>query len=123
MSVFAEVLRIAGQGGYPCLFHIITGAYCPGCGGTRAAVLLLHGKIIESICYNPLVLYMAVAIPLFLLYFLMCRKKKKRMSQRLWNITLCGGIFIAIANFLIKNYFLLYRHADILKMLDQITGV
>ena len=41
----------------PCLFHEITGLYCPGCGGTRALVKLLQGDIRASLYYHPLVLY------------------------------------------------------------------
>ena len=27
---------------YPCLFHTVTGYYCPGCGGTRAVCALFQ---------------------------------------------------------------------------------
>ena len=31
-------------GAYPaCVLHALTGLYCPGCGGTRAAYDLVHG--------------------------------------------------------------------------------
>ena len=33
-------------------FHI----FCPGCGGTRAYVQLIHGKILQSFLYNPVVI-------------------------------------------------------------------
>lgn len=42
-----------------CIFHEITGLYCPGCGGTRAFFALLHGHPILSFMYNPAVLYFA----------------------------------------------------------------
>ena len=32
----------------PCLFHRLTGLYCPGCGGTRAVRLLFTGHIWKS---------------------------------------------------------------------------
>ncbi|MGN0496949.1 MAG: DUF2752 domain-containing protein [Lachnospiraceae bacterium] len=40
----------------PCMMHDLLHIYCPGCGGTRAAFALLHGHIIKSICYNPILL-------------------------------------------------------------------
>ena len=38
----------------PCLFHKMTGLYCPGCGSTRAAHALLHGDVIAALGYNLL---------------------------------------------------------------------
>jgi hypothetical protein len=39
-----------------CPIHAITGGWCPGCGSTRAADLLLHGDVLSSLSYNLLVL-------------------------------------------------------------------
>jgi hypothetical protein len=40
---------------YPaCLFHRLTGLQCPGCGATRAAHLLLHGKWTAALQHNAL---------------------------------------------------------------------
>jgi hypothetical protein len=40
---------------YPvCQFHRLTGLNCPGCGGTRAAHALLHGRFIEAAHDNAL---------------------------------------------------------------------
>ena len=37
---------------FPCLFHLVTGYYCPGCGGTRAIASLLHGQLFRSFLYH-----------------------------------------------------------------------
>ncbi|MCR5153872.1 MAG: DUF2752 domain-containing protein [Lachnospiraceae bacterium] len=29
----------------PCIFRLITGLYCPGCGSTRMCVCMIHGDI------------------------------------------------------------------------------
>lgn len=47
-----------------CLFHSLTGAYCPGCGSQRALHSLLHLDIAGVVSYNFLFLPAA----LFLLY-------------------------------------------------------
>ena len=40
---------------YPrCLFHEMTGLYCPGCGTTRALYQLLHGNIAAAFRSNAL---------------------------------------------------------------------
>jgi hypothetical protein len=52
----------AQHGFYPvCLFHRATGLYCPGCGATRAAYALLHGRVLEAMRDN--VMFVA-ALPL-----------------------------------------------------------
>jgi len=37
-----------------CMFHKLTGLYCPGCGATRALSALLHGDIGASLHNNLL---------------------------------------------------------------------
>lgn len=37
-----------------CLFHRMTGLDCPGCGMTRAAHAVLHGRFAEAFRFNPL---------------------------------------------------------------------
>lgn len=41
----------------PCIFHEVTGFYCPGCGGTRAFHALLRGQLGQSLLFHPVVLY------------------------------------------------------------------
>lgn len=48
-----------------CIFHSITGLYCPGCGAGRACYSILHGRFLDAFCYNPL---MTVLLPLIGLY-------------------------------------------------------
>jgi hypothetical protein len=50
-----------------CLFRLVTGFQCPGCGSTRAAHQILHGHFITAFELNPLFL---VAIP-FLVFALL----------------------------------------------------
>jgi len=44
----------------PCIFHTVTGLYCPGCGSTRAMHALLHGDIVRALGFNLLAV---VAMP------------------------------------------------------------
>ena len=48
-----------------CIFHSITGLYCPGCGAGRACYSILHGRFLDAFCYNPL---MTVLLPFIGLY-------------------------------------------------------
>lgn len=43
-----------------CIFHSVTGLWCPGCGGQRAFSLFVHGHILDALRHNillPFALY------------------------------------------------------------------
>jgi hypothetical protein len=51
------------HGFYPvCKFHQLTGLNCPGCGGTRAVYQLLHGRVLQALHDNALVILALVAL-------------------------------------------------------------
>jgi len=42
---------------YPrCPFQFLTGLDCPGCGSLRALHAVLHGRVVEAFCCNPLLM-------------------------------------------------------------------
>jgi len=53
--------------GIPCLFHEITGLYCPGCGITRALFALFELNLKKALKYNILVFIVG---PFLLYYFI-----------------------------------------------------
>ena len=50
---------------FSCEIKRTLGIPCPGCGGTRAILSLLHGKMFRAIYYNAFVVYGAVWYLLF----------------------------------------------------------
>jgi hypothetical protein len=54
----------SGNRFYPqCVFHLLTGLDCPGCGSTRALYQLLHGNVRAAFHLNPMLfLLMFVAL-------------------------------------------------------------
>jgi len=53
---------------YPtCLFHTLTGLYCPSCGSTRALHNLMHGRILTALRFNPLVAIFSIPVALYFL--------------------------------------------------------
>ncbi len=55
--------------GPPCLFHALTHLYCPGCGGTRAAILLLRGDLAGAIRMNVFAVVVMFCVPVGLIKF------------------------------------------------------
>ncbi|MBE7718846.1 DUF2752 domain-containing protein [Lacrimispora indolis] len=104
--------------GLPCLFQTLTGLYCPGCGGTRAIRSLLKGDLRMSFQYHPLVLY-AVFV-LFLEMILRAAVKRQKSSvdiRKADRIFILAGAAIVAANWIFKNYMLVFKGVDLLPLL------
>lgn len=51
---------------YPrCVFHLLTGLHCPGCGMTRALHAILHGEWRQAVAYN---LFFLLILPILVAY-------------------------------------------------------
>ena len=62
------------HGFYPvCLFHKVTGLNCPGCGGTRAAYELLHGRLLNALRDNALFILALAVLAGRGAWFTVCR--------------------------------------------------
>lgn len=66
---YAAFYRITGIG-IPCLFHLITGFKCPGCGVTRMLICLLQLDIGAAFRYNAVLLCMFPFLIVFFAYWL-----------------------------------------------------
>lgn len=64
-----------------CAFRRITGLYCPGCGGTRSFVYLIHGHIIKSLAYHPFVPYV-FTIAIIFTFHRPCVSSRKAVHGR-----------------------------------------
>lgn len=99
----------------PCIFHALTGLYCPGCGGTRAVKYLLAGQIGKSLQYHPLVLYTAVVVVLEVAGAWIARKTGKPgwyLGHE--NLFIYLGVGIVLVNWIVKNYLLVVKGIDLL---------
>ncbi len=104
-----RLIEIYIRQGFPCLFHLITGFYCPGCGGTRAVKYLLHGQILKSIRYHPLVFYaVAVILTEFVTYGLSRLLHKPEIHLKRYQEFVYLGVVVILINWVLKNILLLY---------------
>ena len=104
---------------FPCVLHSLTGLYCPGCGGTRAITALLHGQILNSFLYHPVVLYSA---GLFLRIFVVSglgavKNGHFSCSKKLRKHDIFWILFLTTAHFLIINGCKLFLGLDLFKQI------
>lgn len=89
----------------PCFCDKYLGFYCPGCGGTRAMTLLLHGYVLKSLWYHPLVVYTVCIFGAFMLSQATARLTGYRYFKglRFHNWYLYGALAVVMINFIVKN--------------------
>lgn len=98
----------------PCPFHIITGYYCPGCGGTRAVKYLLSGNIIKSMYYHPMIPYLGIGGAIFMVSHTLdriTRGKVKGIQFRSGYVYLMGVILVV--QFIVKNILVYFGYSVI----------
>lgn len=94
----------------PCTFHKITGFYCPGCGGTRAVHALLHGRILTSLKYHPIVFYAAGGYAVYMLSHLLDIITKGKVRGLYFCPYYCYvGVGILLGQWVLKDCLLLLR--------------
>ena len=104
----------------PCILHLATGFYCPGCGGTRAAEALLEGKILLSFFYHPIVLYFV----LLYLWFMLSHTVEKlsghryKVGMHYRHLYIYLALAIIVINTAVKDIALAAFGIDLLKILD-----
>ncbi len=106
---------------WPCVFHEMTGFYCPGCGGTRAFRAMLSGDFRKSLWYHPFILYGSVVGGVYyfryLLAIVLSKWSRGRITPRkpyfyYWYIAVALALYAG--NFIWKNGVLLIRGIPLL---------
>ncbi|RDY32202.1 DUF2752 domain-containing protein [Lachnotalea glycerini] len=100
---------------FPCLFHKLTGLYCPGCGGTRSVHALLHGHPLVSLQYNPIVVY---CVCIYICYMFsntieILSKHKIKIGMKYRDCYIMLGLILILIFFIIRNILLIAFHIDL----------
>lgn len=112
--MFFRLIKLFRQG-IPCLFHLMTGLYCPGCGGTRAIKYLLHGNIGKSIQYHPLVFYTLMVILIETASLAAGQITNRPTSHfKRYEMWVYLGVAVVLINWGVKNYMLVAKGIDLL---------
>lgn len=90
----------------PCIFHKITGLYCPGCGVTRMLISIFKLEFYQAFRYNPylfilLIITIAYQIIKLITYKLLTKKIKlnRCIYIMLLITTIAFGILRNLPNF------------------------
>lgn len=88
-----------------CSLQKLTGLYCPACGGTRAFNALLHGRVLDSFKYHPLVPYAAACYGCFMIswYIQKVSGNRIRVGMRFRPLYIFIGLAILMIQWIVKN--------------------
>jgi hypothetical protein len=92
------------HGFYPvCMFHLLTGLNCPGCGATRALYALLHGNFPLALKDNALFVLMLAALAVWGGRFILWKLKNQPTTfnlppKFLWMFLVVAVIFAVARN-------------------------
>ena len=100
------ILNVTISFSVPCLFHEITGLYCPGCGITRMIIAIYKLDFYQAFRYNPLVFIMLPFI-VFLVVDYIHKKivNKKPVYQHINDKIWYAVIIIFILYGILRNIF------------------
>ena len=83
----------------PCIFKLVTGFDCPGCGGSHALWAALNGHFIKSFLYHPAVMTSA----LLAVYCVITSLIKKKSTLKVGHIY--AVLIITLIHWIIKAIF------------------
>lgn len=101
--LYYAVFTLTGRG-IPCIFRLLTGYLCPGCGMTHAVSALLAGQVRKAVEYNAL----SVTVLPVLVWYLAFRGYRYLRGEedrfRVWELVLLVVLVLTTAAYgLIRN--------------------
>jgi hypothetical protein len=85
----------------PCAFNVLTGLYCPGCGGTRAVRALAQGDVLLALRQNAVLVSIAPTVAGLYLQSLLpgAGENRRRLGKSaLWVLAISLVLFFPLRN-------------------------
>jgi len=106
LVLVATLLPQSASMGTICMFRRFTGVPCPTCGGTRAFLSVLDGRLLDAFLLNPLLmLFEILALVWLAAKLVLGRRLSLRLSQLERRVT---WAVLALVFFLHWAYLILY---------------
>lgn len=99
-AIFNMVTHI----GIPCVFRLVTGYKCPGCGITHMCIALLQLDFVKAWQSNPAIFCMLPLAAIITLYSLYTYIKEGHMPNKRWyNVTIWLMVAILLVFGVVRN--------------------
>ena len=95
--VYVKILSPMFHIHIPCIFNLVTGYECPGCGMTRVVLALLDGNVYQAFRWNMLVFLL---IPIYSAYALLSRKEQHAKKSKMIMVTMLS---LTVLFFILRN--------------------
>lgn len=80
----------------PCLFHMVTGLQCPGCGVSRMCLALMRLDITSAWQANPVLLLLLPLIGGLLAYRAVVYVRRGHVPTQRWETPVWGGLAVVL---------------------------
>lgn len=85
----------------PCIFHKLTGLYCPGCGITRMIISIINLNFKKAFEYNQLAFILSPFIMIYavIYYYNWIQNKQYKINEKIWYaLIIISIIFMILRN-------------------------
>ena len=104
-AVFVGITKIS----MPCIFNLLTGLYCPGCGITRMFMALIKFDFLGAAKANVLVLFLLpIALAISIYKVTQFVKTGSRSDNTLLNVIYYIILFLTVAFGILRNFEFFY---------------
>ncbi len=103
-AVFYVLFWVVTGAGLPCVFEMVTGLYCPGCGNGRMFISLLQLDFYQAFRFNPLTFsVLPFLFAIFLKYQIAYIRGKSASISKVERVFLIFLVFALLLFGILRN--------------------